>query len=168
MSGGNHQHLVENQLGNYGSYNDATGEFLAGLDLVAGGTATLSGILNFDGVSLSWLDMSFAGTANAMLNAADGDRLWFTPGIQCCSGSSNPPNSINSTAGLLTIWGANGFNHDAYEQNPGIANPWNGSRPTTIGLDLRVHLVQVPEPATLPIMGLGLIGFTMRRGNLQA
>ena len=91
MSGGSWQHgLEEDVIGDYGTYNDVSGAFWAEFNLVDGGTATLHGTVLFDG-SLSFLEMSFAGTAKADLIANDGLKLWFTPGPQCCGPSPNPP-----------------------------------------------------------------------------
>ena len=125
MSGGSWQHgLEEDVIGDYGTYNDVSGAFWAEFNLVDGGTATLHGTVLFDG-SLSFLEMSFAGTAKADLIANDGLKLWFTPGPQCCGPSPNPPNSFDSTDGVMTLWGANGYDTSAFPGDPqsGWASP---------------------------------------------
>ena len=110
--------------------------------------------------------MSFAGTAEADLTANDGLKLWFTPGQQCCGGGPNPPNSFTAD-GIMTLWGANGFDISAFQNDPqsGWAST-GGNFTTTIGLDLRVHLV--PEPTSLLLMGVGMLGLSMRRRVISA
>ena len=139
-----------------GQYNDVTGEFSL-TTTSDGGLTTFSGVLDFGGVfgylaNPSSLDVVFGAPGGLLMDTA----ITFEAGDVCCGGSGNgipgdDPNSFASTGineAIITLWGANGWN--------GGYNNVDGS--TTLGMDLRVRLTQVPEPNTAFLLGIGLLG----------
>jgi len=114
---------------------------------------TLKGILNFGSrylASPGTLDIVFASPTTTLINTTIG----FMPGDVCCNGTGNStpgsdPNSFDPDSGILTLWGADGFDN----QN---ANGWYPNNPH-VGMDIRVRMSAVPEPATFMLLGTGLL-----------
>lgn len=152
--------------GNFGTYDDMTGAFSGTFNLTGAGgpTFTLSGTLDFSDGSDIWLDalailtLNFAGSD---LSLGDGDPIsMYYEGKNVCCNTTNAPNSIiDSTGGskIITLWGANGYDED----NETFA----GGDDTNLGNDLRFRITssQVPEPSSVLLMGLGLLGLAARR-----
>lgn len=145
--------------GLFGSYNDMTGVLNAtGVNLVGGGSFSLTGTLVFDAGGLlaanSVLAISFSGTSNPALNDT---VLGFLPGYVCCGSSGFDPNSFQSLGDdrIMTLWGAD-FMGDFLD---------TGSYDyAQLGMDLRLRLTEsVPEPSVLAMLALGLLGLGLRR-----
>jgi len=93
--------------------------------------------------------------------------LTFEDGDVCCGGNGNgtpgdDPNSFvsdGSGGAIITLWGANGYT----STSPTSGSYDNEGGPTTVGMDLRLQLSRVPEPTTVMLMGLGLLGLGFRR-----
>jgi hypothetical protein len=153
--------------GMMGTYDDVTGAFSltnASLSGVGGATIDLVGNLSFGAGGLldqiSSLTIAFAG--NDLTGNGDLD-LFFKLGYQCCGSTDNDPNTFNSLGnGILTLWGANGWNPEADDSNSGNGTG-DYSDSTTLGMDLRLKLTQVPEPTSLILMSLGLFGLGFRK-----
>ncbi len=106
-----------------GTYDDLTGAFFANLtvDPTAAGANldfTLTGNLLFAAnhflAAVSSLALDVAGSSGALADAV----LGFIPGDVCCNGNNNAtpgldPNSFDNTTGILTLWGADGFDTQA-------------------------------------------------------
>lgn len=164
MSGSNLGNITAGS-GLFGTWDDVTGTFDATLALTgAGGPAVVvTGNLSFGSNTLnSYLDtvsiltVDFLG-ADLFLGSNDGD-IYFKPGHICCEAIEGPNSIINDTVNggkIITLWGANGYNNGTYA----------GGGDTDLGMDLRIHLTQaqVPEPASMIIMGLGLLGLGFGR-----
>ena len=152
------------------TFDDVTGAFFmdvnydnnTGSPSYGAGSATLSGILNFDNfMTGSNFEMSNQSDL-FMTNPGDlflvGDAtLSFLAGIQCCGGATPPPNSylIDTNGDLvMSLWGADGY------------DPWSGEFiGSKIGMDLRLKFSAVPEPSLLGLIGLGLMftGYSFAR-----
>lgn len=144
-----------------GTYDDVSGDFFVNLsvDPTAAGSDldfTLTGNLLFGGNEFlatgSTLAIDFAGSNGAL----DDALLGFMSGDVCCNGNNNStpgldPNSFDFSEGILTLWGADGYNL--------LTNTYSGS---TLGMDLRLNMSilpdtsSVPEPSSLILLGLGL------------
>ena len=145
--------------GLFGTWDDVTGVLDATFSLTGAGGPTfdLDGTLSFGSNTLnSYLDtlsvltVDFAGS-DLFTGSNDGD-IYFKPGHICCEAIEGPNSIINDTVNggkIITLWGANGFSNGTYA----------GGGDTDLGMDLRIHIRKVPEPASLIIMGLGLLGF---------
>jgi len=167
MSGASYGDINETVIS--GTYNDVTGEFLATLtvDPTAAGADllfSLDGTLLFGNDEFladpSFLAIDFLGENGALADTT----LGFMSGDVCCSGNNNSqpgldPNSFDVSEGILTLWGASGFDGDSsYIES-------------ILGMDLRLTMSvapdtsSVPEPGTLTLLGLGigLLGFARRK-----
>lgn len=162
MSGTNLGTIVDGP-GLFGTWDDVTGVFDATFSLTGAGGPTfdLNGTLSFGSNTLnSYLDtlsvltVDFAGS-DLFTGSNDGD-IYFKPGHICCEAVEGPNSIINDTVNggkIITLWGANGFSNGTYA----------GGGDTDLGMDLRIHIRKVPEPASLIIMGLGLLGLGFGR-----
>lgn len=139
-----------------GSYDDVSGAFDAVLTVsVAGPTVHLSGNLLFDGSGFlnpaSTLDIDFDGSDGFLSDTSIG----FLPGDICCNGTGDP-NSFKDIGGKMTmsLWGANWDYGDASGFDA-VTKKYQGS---TLGMDLRMELTEVPVPAAVWLFGTGLLG----------
>ncbi len=146
--------------GNLGTFDDATGILNVTMNLSTGGTTTLS---NAGGTGMFFTAAGTELTTAAAVTATAAslglaDDIWFPGGnLLCCSSGSIGPNSfISDGAGgmIMTLWGANGWNSTS-----GFA----GGGDTTIGIDIRLHFRQVPEPSALLLLLAGLGGLALAR-----
>ena len=158
-----------------GTYDDTTGAFSATFEVDPVGSAnttfTLNGNLLFSSNFLatpSTLAIDFAVPNTHLVDTV----LGFVPGDICCSGNTNTtpgldPNSFDASAGIISLWGANGFLANATGSR--VADYYYDS---TLGMDLRLQLspTSVPEPSTLALLGLGIaaIGVARRRSAKSA
>jgi hypothetical protein len=138
-----------------GSYNDVTGAFDAVLTVSsAGPTVALSGNLLFDGTGFlnpsSTLSVDFDGSNGFLTDTTIG----FLPGDICCSGTGDP-NSFKDIGGslVMSLWGANWDYAGGFDSTRDY--PYQGS---TLGMDLRIELSEVPVPAAVWLFGTGLLG----------
>lgn len=88
------------------------------------------------------------------------------PGDICCSGNANAvagldPNSFDPASGILSLWGANGFN----PAGNSVASYYNGA--PSLGMDLRVRMapVPVPESAGWSLLALGFTALLILRSR---
>ena len=146
-------------------YDTATGQLDATLTLDTGGTATVSGILDF-GVTaeavLGTLHVSFSGTASNRSGKLF-DIVYLNHNYGIGSGDIRPNGFVNN---IITLWGAAGT------PLGGLTNP-NGSgsfdtQTTTLGSDIVFNLTDIPEPAPLSLFLLGLAGLIAGRRRQAA
>ena len=133
-----------------GSYNDATGDFNATMGVSTGGSFTLSGSgLLFSGGTLaanSQLSITFSNPTGSLQD----NEIGFLPGYICCGSSGLDPNSFIADSGsmVMTLWGAN-FGGGTFDGNYYTHD---------LGMDLRLSMTSVPIPATVWLLGSGLLG----------
>ncbi|MEM7540814.1 MAG: PEP-CTERM sorting domain-containing protein [Pseudomonadota bacterium] len=194
MSGKNVGRLTGPSNGTpYGFYDDDSGLFMGTFDLGAPSASVLSNLglpSGFDGGPTVGMFGTLSFGANGLMNAvsslntvfsgnnlaqwvnADADsgnditiadnQLFFKTGIQCCNSDGFGPNSFKQDTNgdmVMTLWGANGWDVAA-------ANYTAGGNPTTLGVDLRLRLQKIPEPATLSLLGLSLLAGTLMRRRM--
>lgn len=139
-----------------GTYDDVSGAVNFIFTLANADVLTLTGNLLFD--PAGWLNanstLAYSGLDNLGSLASTGD-FGYLPGDVCCGGSADPNSFKASGVGdtfFMTLWGADSFN-----VNGSGVDAYGNS---TVGMDFRVELSQVPIPAALWLFGPALLGLT--------
>lgn len=142
-------------LSGTGTYNDVTGavNYTLQYENNNGDTDTfnLLGTLLFSGQELAANSTLAYSSLDNIAGVSSNGEIGYLPGYVCCNSADYRPNGLEATGTgtyFMTLWGADGFDINGSGQSA-YSN-------STLGMDLRVELSQVPVPAALWLMSSGL------------